>query len=63
MALKNRTELTTGRDFGDLLDSMKLRQGFTKITGADGTKQIDEGLVNRRRQELELAQNLWKAPE
>ena len=32
MALKNRTELTTGRDFGDLLDSMKLRQGFTKIT-------------------------------
>ena len=39
------------------------QQGFTKITGADGTKQIDEGLVNRRRQELELAQNLWKAPE
>jgi GH24 family phage-related lysozyme (muramidase) len=26
------------------------QQGFTKITGADGTKQIDEGLVNRRRQ-------------
>ena len=39
------------------------QQGFTKITGTDGTKQIDEGLVNRRRQELELAQNLWKAPE
>ncbi len=39
------------------------QQGFTKITGVDGTKQIDKGLVNRRRQELELAQNLWKAPE
>ena len=39
------------------------QQGFTKIIGADGTKKIDEGLVNRRRQELELAQNLWKAPE
>ena len=39
------------------------QQGFTKITGADGTKRIDEGLVNRRRQELELAQNLWKIPE
>ena len=39
------------------------QQGFTKIIGVDGTKKIDEGLVNRRRQELELAQNLWKAPE
>ena len=37
--------------------------GFTKITGADGTKRIDEGLVNRRKQEEELAKNLWNPPE
>ena len=37
--------------------------GFTKITGADGKKRIDEGLVNRRKQEEELAKNLWNPPE
>ena len=36
--------------------------GFTKITGADGTPRVDEGLVNRRRQELEFAQGLWQDP-
>ena len=36
--------------------------GFTKITGADKIQRVDEGLVNRRSKELELASGKWQDP-
>jgi len=36
--------------------------GFTKVTGADGTKRKDIGLVNRRKAELKLAQGSLESP-
>ena len=36
--------------------------GFVKITGADGKQRIDEGLVNRRQQERQLAEGTWQDP-
>ena len=54
--------LAQGNIEGFYKEAFDPQQGFTKITGADNIKRIDEGLVNRRRQELEFAQGLWQDP-
>ena len=54
--------LSQGNIEGFYKEAFDPQQGFTKITGADNKKRIDEGLVNRRRQELEFAQGLWQDP-
>ena len=36
--------------------------GFTKVTGSDGEKRKDIGLVNRRKAELKLAQGSLESP-
>ena len=36
--------------------------GFTKILGKDGIKRKDQGLINRRQQEKQLAEGSWQDP-
>jgi GH24 family phage-related lysozyme (muramidase) len=54
--------LSQGNIEGFYTEAFDPEQGFTKITGADNIKRVDEGLVNRRQQEKQLAEGTWKDP-
>jgi len=54
--------LSKGNIEGFYKEAFDPEQGFTKVTGADNIKRIDQGLVNRRQQELQYAQGLWEDP-
>lgn len=54
--------LSQGNVEGFYKEAFDPEQGFTKVTGADNIKRIDQGLVNRRQQELQYAQGLWEDP-
>jgi len=54
--------LSKGNIEGFYIEAFDPEQGFTKITGADNIKRVDEGLVNRRQQEKQLAEGTWQDP-
>ena len=54
--------LSQGNIEGFYTEAFDPEQGFTKITGADNIKRVDEGLVNRRQQEKQLAEGTWQDP-
>ena len=54
--------LSQGNIEGFYTEAFDPEQGFTKITGADNIKRVDEGLVNRRQQEQQLAEGNWTDP-
>jgi GH24 family phage-related lysozyme (muramidase) len=54
--------LAKGNIDGFYKEAFDPQVGFVKITGADKVKRVDDGLVNRRKQEQQLAVGTWQDP-